>query len=106
MELLQTSSIADKALLMMNYRTTDKNKKDPVFNEYRNNYLLYLTIFNDILIKTGPISFMDLTTRSKKYPNLTNIKLHPSLALQGLITVGALNSDPKTTSVSIPDQVN
>jgi hypothetical protein len=109
---LQSKTMLDQpsqvALLMMNYKiATDKltteEKSDFPFNENRNAYLAYLTVFNHILTMSGPLSFIDLTNKVKQHPNLLQFKIHPSLALQALITTGALVSDTNTAYVSIPE---
>lgn len=104
------------ALIMMKYKIkvdkfatkkkkkVKKNKKSH-FNKKRDCYLLYLTAYNDILLRYGPLRFMDLTRKTKNYPYLCRMKLSPAMALEGLIKVGALSNEANTTLVSIPDQI-
>ena len=100
------------SLVMMKYKTnadmiekTGKVKKKNLFNKRRDCYLLYLTVFNDILIQNGPLQFVTLASMAKTYPYLCRTKLNTYMALEGLIKVGALSLDRYTTIVSIPDQL-
>jgi hypothetical protein len=102
---------ADVAIVTFKYKLeTDeivKNQKKRskiLFNKKRDCYLLYLTAYNDILSRTGPMKFTDLTIKVRDYPYLCKTKLHPAMALEGLIKVGSLNSDTITALVSLPDQ--
>lgn len=102
------------ALIIMKYKinsdivksNSNKSIKKSLFNKKRDCYLLYLTAFNDILITNGPLSFVKLTNMVKSYPYLCRIALNPSMALDGLIKVGALSINQDTTIVSIPDNLN
>jgi hypothetical protein len=105
----RTGSIA---LIIMEYKTNadivannPKKEKKSLFNKRRDCYLLYLTAFNDILIRNGPLPFMRLVNIVKSYPYLCRVGINPSVALEGLIKVGALSSDRFSTIVSIPDQL-
>ena len=102
---------ASVAFIMMKYKLIadethkrPKKRKKYFFNKVRDCYLLYLTAFNDILIRYGPLSFVYLANLVRGYPYLCRVKLGPSMALSGLIKVGALSLDRNTTLVSIPDQ--
>ena len=112
--ILKAQSLVEIVLLMLNYKIINENNREdfhikPVFNEDRNNYLTYLTLFNDILIRNGPLLFADLINETRNYlslnnPNLlNNKKLNPEIALQGLIFTDALRNDTATTLVWIPD---
>lgn len=99
-------------LIMMKYKLIadtaekrPKKEKKSYFNKRRDCYLLYLTAFNDILIRNGPLSFVALANAVRTYPYLCRVKLNPSMALEALITVGALSLERNTTLVSIPDQM-
>ena len=100
---------ANVTAIMMKYKLeTDKvtkQRKRSFFNMKRECYLLYLSVYNDILITHGPMKFVDLTTRVINYTDLCQIDLPPSMALNALISVGALINDEKTSMVSIPDQI-
>ena len=102
---------ANVALIMMKYKIIEDNRNKSLqinkslFNNKRDCYLLYLTAFNDILSHYGPLKYTDLTKRIKLYPYLCRVKLHPAMALEGLISVGALSNDSKTSIISIPDQI-
>lgn len=103
---------AKVALLMMKYKieadVTGKPAKKPkksYFNKKRDCYLLYLTAYNDLLSRYGPMRFIDLTRRVRDYPYLCRVGLHPAMALEGLVNVGALSSDPRRALISIPDQL-
>jgi uncharacterized membrane protein len=100
------------ALIMMKYKLiadvthkTPKQQKKSYFNKRRDCYLLYLTAFNDILVRNGPLRFVTLANIVKSYPYLCRIGLSPFMALEGLIKVGALSLERDTTIVSIPDQI-
>ena len=102
---------ASVALTMMKYKLIadethrrPKKQKTYVFNKLRDCYLLYLTAFNDILIRYGPLPFVYLANLVRGYPYLCRVKLGPSMALSGLVKVGALSLDRSSTLVSIPDQ--
>lgn len=103
---------AKVALIMMKYKieadVTGKPPKKPkksYFNKKRDCYLLYLTAYNDLLSRYGPMRFIDLTHRVREYPYLCRVGLHPAMALEGLVAVGALSSDPRRALISIPDQI-
>lgn len=110
-------SLADRAgmvaLIMMKYKIKaeklaikkPKKVKKSYFNKKRDCYLLYLTVYNDILSRYGPLKFIDLTRRTRNYPYLCRVRLSPAMALEGLIKVGALSNEVNTTLVSIPDQL-
>ena len=82
-----------------------KKPKKSYFNKRRDCYLLYLTVFNDVLSRYGPLKFIDLVRRIREYPYLCRAGLNPAMALEGLIKVGALSSEVNTTVISIPDQL-
>lgn len=101
------------SLIMMKYKinadipkksicSSDLSNKN--FNKNRNCYLLYLTAYNNLLSHFGPLTFTNLIKRVRNYPYLCKIELHPAMALEGLIRVGALLSDSQTALISIPDQ--
>jgi len=100
---------AKVALIIMKYKIdadkTIKPVKKSLFNKKRDCYLIYLTAYNDILSTYGPLRFTELTRKVRDYPYLCRMRLHPALALEGLISVGALSNDPTTTLISIPDQI-
>lgn len=111
-EILLSDRAAKVALIMMKYKTdadvTGKPPKKPkksYINKKRDCYLLYLTAYNDLLSRYGPMRFIDLTRRVREYPYLCRVGLHPAMALEGLVKVGALVSDPKRALISIPDQL-
>lgn len=85
------------ALLIIKYKILSTRPQG------RDCYLLYLTVYNDILSNYGPMRFTDLTRIARGYPYLCRTKLHPALALEGLISVGALLNDKEL--VFIPDQI-
>ncbi len=107
---LKTRAVGVASIIMKYKIQADKEGK-PVkthrkifFNKKRDCYLLYLSIYNDILSRFGPMRFIELIRRAHNYPNLCRTNLHPALALEGLIKSGALISDSRTTFVTIPDQ--
>ena len=90
------------ALIMMKYKLiVDSQTNESIFNNKRDCYLLYLTVYNEILAQDGPTEFMDLINKAKKYKYLCKIALTPVLALQTLIKIKALQEIE--TLVSIPD---
>lgn len=103
------------AFIMMRYKLhADAFKRQPkqtgrrrgsFFNKKRDCYLLYLTAYNDILSQNGPAQFTTLINKVKEYSYLCRISISPAFALEGLIKVGALNSDSTTTLISLPDQI-
>lgn len=100
------------ALAMSHYRELadnaikkPKKSKKSRFNQKRDCYLLYLTAYNDILSRYGPLKYIDLIARVRKYPFLCRTKMTPGFALEGLIKVGALIINVSTTMISIPDQI-
>lgn len=104
--------VARVALTIMKYKTradiTGKPLKKPrksFFNKKRDCYLLYLTAYNDILSRLGPMKFITLVSKVRGYPYLCRAKIHPAFALDGLIALGALSSDLRTSIISIPDQL-
>ena len=118
-EITEQDSITDNttrtgsvALIMMKYKliadnTEKKPKKEKksFFNKRRDCYLLYLTAFNDALVRNGPLPFVTLANTVKTYPYLCRIKINPFMALEGLIKVGALSLERNSTIVFIPDQI-
>lgn len=82
-----------------------KEAKGTFYNKKRDASLIYLTIFNDILLFNGPTSFITLVNLAKKYPNLTQLAVNPALALEGLIEIKALISDRTTTLIYLPEQI-
>jgi len=108
-------SLADRAaqvaIIIMKYKiAADSPIKKPkeggrksYFNKKRDCYLLYLTAFNDILIRYGPLKFVDLTRRIGRYPQLCRSRLSAALALNGLIKVGALVNEKETSMIYIPE---
>lgn len=100
------------ALIMMAYKlAADRSlpkqpkQKKSYFNKKRDCYLLYLTAYNDLLSRYGPMKFIDLTRKVREYSYLCQMTLHPALALEGLIKVGALSNDSQTAVISIPDYI-
>jgi len=73
---------------------------DPIFNSKRECYLSYLTAYNDILIRYGPLPFVDLVNKVR---TVCRGNICPSEILVGLIKTGAFKSDPMTAIVSLPD---
>lgn len=103
---------ANVALLIMKYKlkadevsNNPKKEEKSFFNKKRDCYLLYLTAYNDILSRMGPMKFTDLTVKVREYSCLCGTNLHPAMALEGLIKTGALNSNTMNALVSIPDQM-
>lgn len=107
---------AEVSLIMMRYKIqadstqhqnslNSKESSKCMFNKGRDCYLLYLSAYNDILSRLGPITFTELTSRVRSYPYLCRTDLHPAMALEGFIKTGALSSDSETAIVSIPDQI-
>jgi hypothetical protein len=103
--------VAKVALIVMKYKemadvaSVDKKKKKSYFNKKRDCYLVYLTAYNDILSRTGPLRFAELIWRVHVYSYLCRTNIHPAYALDGLIALGALSIDQNTTIVSIPDRM-
>lgn len=92
--------------IMMKYKNlSDVKNSNSTFNSGRDCYLLYLTIFNDILSQNGPMKFLDLINKVNNYSCMCRMKLSASMALTGLIKVGALISDTETTIISLPEQI-
>ena len=111
-ELSLSNRAAKVALIMMKYKIQAdmmgkprKTQRKLLFNKKRDCYLLYLTAYNDLLSRFGPMRFTDLTRKVREYPYLCRMGLHPAMALEGLVRVGALSSDPRRAIISIPDQV-
>lgn len=100
------SDIVKVATIIMKYKRLSENKKVSCFNNARDCYLLYLTIYNDILSQNGPMKFLDLINKSKEYSYMCRTQMNPAMSLTGLIKIGALVSDTNTTIIRIPEQVS
>jgi hypothetical protein len=104
-----SQTAANVALIMMKYktqanRTIDVKSEKSTFNEKRDCFLLYLTAYNDLLSRYGPMKFTDLVRRVKDYPQLCRTNMNPVMALKGLIESEALMTDPESTLIFIPEQ--
>lgn len=105
--------VARVALIVMKYKEiadaasieNTKKKRKSFFNKKRDCYLVYLTAYNDILSRIGPMRFAELIWRVHVYSYLCRTNIHPAYALDGLISLGALSIDQNTTVVSIPDRL-
>lgn len=103
---------ANVSLIIMKYKkshqfasgNTRPHARKSCFNKKRDCYLLYLTAFNEIISLCGKIPFTELVAEVSKYPCLSRIKMHPMIALDGLVKIKALRSDG--TFIYIPDVVN
>ncbi len=88
------------ALLMM--KTISEQNPSSFFNSSRDCYLLYLTAFNDILNRNGPLSTDELLLATKEYPHLCRIPMPAEMALETLIASGSLTNDVQSGAISIP----
>jgi len=86
--------------------STRKLRPYSYYNKKREVLLMYLTIFNEILLINGPMTFITLINMAKKYPNLTSLLVNPAMALEGLITIKALINDPTSTLIYLPEQIS
>lgn len=68
-------------------------KKKTFYNNKRDLYLLYLTIFNEILSYNGPLNSDQLLRIINNYPQLGRIKYNPITLLNDIIESGALYRD-------------
>lgn len=106
---LSIASITDAADIMMRYVILShpepilgpKEKKD-YFDYKRDCYLLYLTIYNEIIMNYGPLPFVKIIGKLNAYPRLCRHNMSPANALEGLLCIGALIIDRKTTIISLP----
>jgi len=96
--------IAKIALIIAKYKIrADESAKynTRVFDAKRECHLLYLTIFNDILSRFGPMDVNNLFIEARKYPNLCRMDADLFEILNELTATRALVYDPRSLTVSI-----
>lgn len=87
--------------LMHKYKRKCNRRNRSTFNKKRDAYLLFLTIFNEILVINGSMQYDELISLAREYPNFSRMEMDPTKALDSLIYMKALIFDDRTSIVSL-----